>query len=100
MNNKIEHIAIKYLNKLYGNLEEYKTNDIPDRVFYIKNKKVFMKQDLESRALYVDYYTIWSDLENTFLLEYDEIQSIITKWVEETYNLRGVTPFIQIRNFV
>jgi len=92
MNNKIEHIVIKYLNKLYGDLEEHRTDRYLNIIFFVKNKKVFMEQDLKNGRLWVDYDTIWSDLENIFSLEYDEIQSIIIKWVEVTYNLRGVTP--------
>jgi len=88
---KLEKVAIKYLNKIYGNLEEYRTDERPDKVFFIRGKKVFMEQDLENDDLWVDYYTIWSDLEKMFDLKYNEIQSIITKWVEVTYNLRGVT---------
>jgi len=97
MNNKLEHIVIKYLNKLYGDLEECRKNDYPYKVFYIKGKKVYMEQYLKnnylkSNFLWVDYETIWSDLKNMFSLENDEIKSIIKKWVEATYNLRDVTP--------
>jgi len=92
---KFEQVVIKYLNKMYGNLEEYKTDERPDSVFFVKGKKVYMKQDLKNDDLYVDYDTIWSDLKNTFSLERGEIKSIISKWVEETYKLRGVTPFIK-----
>ena len=92
MNNKMEHIVIKYLNKLYGDLEECRKNDYPNSVFFARGKKVYMEQDLKSNYLWVDYETIWSDLIDTFSLEYYEIQSIITKWVEETYKLKGVTP--------
>ena len=88
---KLEQVVIKYLNKMYGDLEEYRTDEHPDSVFFVKGKKVYMEQDLENDDLWVDYYTIWSDLENMFDLKYNEIQSIITKWVEVTYNLRGVT---------
>jgi len=59
---KLEKVAIKYLNKIYGNLEEYRTDERPDKVFFIRGKKVFMEQDLENDDLWVDYYTIWSDL--------------------------------------
>jgi hypothetical protein len=90
MNNKLEHIAIKYLNKMYGDLEEYKREDFPDSLFFIKDKKVYMEQNFHK--LWIDYDTIWSDLENIFLLENDEIKSIITKWVKETYKLKNVTP--------
>jgi hypothetical protein len=93
MNNKLEHIIIKYLNKMYGDLEEYKTDKYPNSIYFVKGKKVYMEQDLKNRRLYVDYGIIWSDLGDTFSLKYNEIQSIITKWVEETYNLRGFTPY-------
>ena len=89
---KLEQIAIKYLNKMYGDLEEYRREDFPDSVFFIKDKKVYMELNLKNDDLYVSYGTIWLDLENTFSLEFDDIQSIIKKWVEETYKLRGVTP--------
>ena len=93
MNNKLEHIVLKYLNKLYGDLENCRTDDYPDSVFFVKSKKVYMEYYLKNEKLYVDYNTIWSDLENTFSLEYNDIQSIIKKWMEVTYNLRGLTPY-------
>jgi hypothetical protein len=88
---KLEQVVIKYLNKFYGDFEEYRTDEVPDSVFFVKGKKIYMEQKLESGRLYVDYYTIWTDLKTIFSLETPEIQSIITKWVEETYKLRGVT---------
>ena len=89
---KLEKAIIHFLNKSYGDLKEYKTDEYPNSIFYIKDKKVYMEQNLKSDYLWVDYYTIWVDLEGWFSLEYDEIQSIISKWVEESYNMRGVTP--------
>jgi len=97
VNNKLENIIIKYLNKLYGDLKVYRTDKVPDSVFFVKNKKVYMEQELESGRLYVDYGTIWEDLKTIFSLETPEIQSIIIKWVEETYKLRGVTTLLQIQ---
>ena len=90
--NKLEKVILNFLNKGYGDLTEYRTIEYPDSIFYIKGKKIYMEQDFENGILWVDYDTIWSDLTKWFLLEYDDIQSIIKKWVEEAYNLRGVTP--------
>jgi len=92
VNNKLEQLVIKYLNKFYGNLEEHTTDEYPDIMFFIKGKKIYMEQDLESGRLLVEYHTIWTDLETIFGLEAPEIQEIITKWVKETYKLRGVRP--------
>jgi len=94
MNNKLEQLVIKYLNKGYGDLKEYTTDKRPNMIFFIKDKKVYMEQDLESGRLYIDYYTIWTDLETIFSLEAPEIQHIIPKWVEETYKLEGVTSYV------
>jgi hypothetical protein len=90
---KIEQVVIKYLNKMYGDLEEYRTDDYPDSLFFVKDKKPYMVQDLYNGYLWIDYFKIWKDLENTFSLEHNDIQSIIKKWVEETYKLRDVTSF-------
>ena len=90
--NQNDKLIIKYLNKMYGDLEEYRTDEYPGSVFYVKDKKIYMKQNLKNGYLYVDYDTIWQELETIFNLEFTEIQHIITKWVEETYKLRGTTP--------
>ena len=92
MNQKIEHTAIKYLDEFYGDLEEYTTDKRPDSVFFVKDKKVYMEHDLKNGYLFVDYDTIWQDLETIFSSEITENQRIITKWVEDTYNIEGVTP--------
>lgn len=86
---RMGQVVIKYLNKMYGDLEEYRTDEYPDKVLYIKGKKVYMERELENGELYVDYNTIWRDLKNTFSLEYDEIKFILTKWMGRTYNLIG-----------
>jgi hypothetical protein len=88
--NKLEQVVFKYLNRFYGNLEEYTKDEHPDRVFYIKDDKVYMER--EKNVLWVDYFTIWKNLENIFSLKDSEIQHIITKWVKETYKLRGIRP--------
>ena len=55
-----------------------------------KGKKVYMElemDELSSDILWVGYETIWGDLKDMFDLKSSEIKYIITKWVEDTYNL-------------
>ena len=87
-----EKLIIKYLNNEYGDLEEYTREKNPNSVYLVKDKKVYMEYELKSGDLWVDYRTIWIDLKNIFGLKDSEIEHIITKWVEETYKLRDVTP--------
>ena len=94
MNNKLEHIVIKYLNKFYGDLIQCGLSKQPGIVFFFKDERVYMEHNILEMRLIVDYNTLWTDLENIFGLKSREIKDIITKWTKETYELRGVTPII------
>ena len=87
---KLDRVVIKYLNKEYGDLKEYKPVD-SHGVYYVKDKKVYMEHYLNGKILYIDN-SIWGDLKNIFNIEYDEIQRIIKKWASETYKIYGVKP--------
>ncbi len=87
---KMEQVIIKYLNKEYGDLNVYRVDGNSDSVFFVKDDKVYMER--EKNVLWVDYFTIWTDLETIFSLKDSEIEHIITKWVKETYKLRGIRP--------
>ena len=92
MNNKLEQLVIKYLNKFYGDLEEYRPTKFPGSVFYIKHGKVYMEWDYLIEQLYVGYHPIWEDLDKIFGLSFEETAYITTKWVEERYGIYGARP--------
>ena len=50
-----------------------------------------MIYDRKNEYVYIDYSDIWLFLEDGFGLNYSEIQELTTRWVDEAYNLRGVT---------
>jgi hypothetical protein len=50
-----------------------------------------MIYDRENDEVYVNHYKIWLFLEDGFGLTYDETQSLIETWLDEVYNLRGIT---------
>jgi hypothetical protein len=83
---KLEQIAIKYLNKMYSDLQEYKTEEYPHCIFFTKNKKVLMQYEYKGFYLLVDKISIWDDLQNTFSLHHRQIQNIIKLWVKQKYN--------------
>jgi len=89
---KLEQVVIKYLNKFYGDLEEYRIDKYSDHIFFVKDEQVHMDQDSKDGILWLKYKTIWWDLETIFGLKRPEIQKIIAKWVVETYKWRGFTP--------
>ncbi len=96
---KLEKSIIHYLNEMYGDLEEITSEDWPGMVFFIKGKKIYMDRTINHNYLHIDYDTIWSDLENIFSLDDDEIKLIIKKWMSESYNLMGTKPRIRPYKF-
>jgi hypothetical protein len=84
---KLERVAVEYLNRFYGDLQEYKTEEYPHCIFFTKNKKVLMQYEYKGFYLIVDKKSIWNDLENMFALNHKQIQNVIKLWVKKTYNL-------------
>jgi len=89
--NKLEKAAISWLNKNYGDLESFETEKYPDYIFYKKGNDVIFDYNKKNGYVYVSYGEIWSFLSSFFSMEYEQIQDITKVWVEEHYNLRGIT---------
>ncbi len=48
--------------------------------------------DKKNGDVFINYYRIWMFFSKLIGLKPSEIQDIIKNWLEETYNLRGITP--------
>ena len=94
MDNKLEHLIFKYLDREYGDLTQCGLYNHPGIVFFFKDKKVYMEHNILEVRLIVDYNTLWTDLKDIFNLETFEIKHFISKWTKQTYELRGVAPII------
>jgi hypothetical protein len=51
-----------------------------------------MVLDKKNEDINLDYFEIWSILENVFGLSYSYIQKLIMAWLDEVYNLSDVIP--------
>jgi len=91
--NKLNDIVFKWLNKGYGDLKPYETNQYPDYIFFIKDKEIIFDYNKKNGLSYISYDNIWSFLENMFGMEYEQIQEVTKLWLEEHYNLRVITTF-------
>jgi len=88
-----------WFKDILNNLTEYISPEYPLSIFYKLDNDVVMEmefndQDQNSGTLWVSYSKIWSVFETRFNMNRLEIQGLIKSKVEETYNLRGVTPWI------
>ena len=95
---KVREIALKWMNDNFSpdQLEIVKSPKYPDSIFYRKNGQVVMEQDLKKKNFYFHYDEIWSFFESFFGMEYSEIQQLMEVWLEETLNLEGYTPLVQL----
>ena len=85
-------LALKWLNKEFGDLTEVVKDGI---TFYVdKDRKPLINyyQYEKDDNVYINNDRIWVFFKSIFGLNTLQTKEIVKVWLEETYNLRGVTP--------
>ena len=67
-------------------------------LFRYEPKENLMVYDRKINEVYISYYEIWLVLQTHFALNYTEIQRFTKKWLDEVYNLRGITTKHQVKH--
>lgn len=91
--NKLERVAINWLNKNYGDLELFETDQYPDFLFYKKGGKIIFDYNKKNGVVSISYGEIWLFFESFFGMDYQQIQDLTNVWMEEHYKLRVTTTF-------
>jgi hypothetical protein len=89
--NRLNSVVLKWLDNKFGNLTKVVKGDYTQYVdqdgyvliSYLTNVK---------QIIVIDYKRIWKLLLDIFGMKSEQIQDILKIWLEETYNLKGVTP--------
>ena len=77
---------------LFDDLEQVQSEEIEIyTLFRFKKGENLMVYDRKNEVVHINYYEIWSFLDDKFGLSYYETQRITQDWLVEVYNLRGVT---------
>jgi hypothetical protein len=91
--NKLDKVALTWLNNTFGDLTPVVK---VDKTYYVNEDRLplfYHYQDSKNDNVYINDYEIWSFLESMFGMEHQQIQGVIRDWLEETYNLKGMTPY-------
>ena len=99
MNKRIE-IGINKLNSRFGELNPVYNGR---RVYYVddKNNVLFFYSVKKGEGrCYINYEMIWEFFETFLMLEYNEIMELITRWIHNTYGLKGLTPECSFSNWL
>ena len=91
---KLQEVALKWMDKNFhpDKLEVFTSEKYPDLIFFRKDGKVIMEQNLKNKYFWFDYYEIWSFFEKFFNMYYTEIQEVLRFWLENTFKLEGYIP--------
>ncbi len=84
---QMDRAVLKYLNSEYGDLEPYEMDKIPGHIFFKKDGEFIFMYDKKDGYVFISDENLWPFLESFFGLEYEEIQSLSKKWIEDNYNL-------------
>ena len=96
VDNRLKEYCFKRLDKwLLDGSEQITHPDYPDSIFFKRkiDGKIIAEIFKKYKNFYLDYNNVWSFFEDKFNLEYGEIQEIARDWLDETFKLRGYTPF-------
>ena len=90
---QIDRVVFKWLNLEYGDLTPYEKEEYLDYIFFMKDGEVIFDYNKKNGIVLISNDKIWSFLQNFFGLEFEEIQDLTKKWVEEHYKLRVKTTY-------
>lgn len=91
MNKRIE-IGINKLNSRFGELNPVYNGR---RVYYVDNDNnviFFYSIKRNDGICYINYDIIWNFFESFLIMNYEQITELITRWIHNTYGLKGLTP--------
>jgi hypothetical protein len=87
-----DRLVLKWLNREFGDLTPVVKGN---RTYYVDKDRLplfYYYQDEKNGYVNISYDRMWVFFNSIFGLNYLQIQEILTIWLEETYNLRGLTP--------
>jgi hypothetical protein len=85
-----------FLN-IFNDLETVQSEEREDWTLYrYKKGHNFIIYNRKNDYVHINYDEIWSVLEDNFGLNYSETQELTQRWLDEVYNLRGVTVYCNI----
>ena len=86
---------------LFDDLEQVQSEDNENwTLFRYKKDDNYMIYDRKGKVVYIDYDKFWWCLEKKFDLTFDVSLRVIKKWLNEVYNLSGITPIRETRKYV
>ena len=88
---QLVRVVLLYLNKNFGNLTPKTNSEFPNSVFYVNSDNEVM-MEYGQGVVVIHYKQIWSKIESLFYFNYNDTQSIMKVWLEETYKLEDVKP--------
>ena len=93
-----QNIILKWLNKEFGNLIPVVKDD---RTYYVDKDRLplfYYYRDTKHGWIHINYDRIWSLLVSVFIMDLLEIRELLSKWLKDVYNLRGLKPTLESNN--
>ena len=81
---------------LFDDLEQVQSEHRKDLIlFRYKPNNNYMVYNTKNKEVYINNHEIWSFLRSNFGLNYVQTQALTKKWLDEVYNLKGITTLPQ-----
>lgn len=102
---RLEKLIYKFLTYQFEPHEEKTSNRYPNSIFWVKDNEVIVEIENSeknntsgpSQKIWVSAF-IWDITSDMFSLDYDETKLVINHWLEEHYELGGLTTRLKKSN--
>jgi hypothetical protein len=81
--NQLRNVQFKYLDYLFEDIYEVRRDEIPNTIYWKKGDEIMFSLSIRRGNKLDVAYTIWNDISEMFLLEYNETQDLMEEWVEQ-----------------
>jgi hypothetical protein len=91
----IKQIYINNPSEFLNQFNDLTIVETDKKIYYVDKDRLplfYYYPDEIDGYVSINYDRIWMFFSDVIGLKYSEIQTIINNWLEETYNLRGLTP--------
>ena len=90
--NKMTQVQIKWLNNKFGNLT--RISNVHNIGYVDEDGNIIFFYYPKDNNVFFNYDKIWWLLDSFFNLDFYDISSLLQDWIEETYDLSGMTPVV------
>ena len=90
--NIIKHAYENNPLEFMDNFKDLEREELSNTISYRKNGKPIILHNTKYEEIWFNQYEVWSFFEDILNMEFDDVQNILSQWLEDNLNLKRYNP--------